>query len=375
MQRTVLIGAITFMLGAGCAPVTAAAKQPATSEPAVADRLTVTAADTARFLAGMQPSPGSPLAALTETPAWRSHAKSFDGQWAKLEARQLAKVRKFSAEHVTDPQKTLFYMFSGPDFLYADAFFPNATTLVLSGLEEVGPVPDVAQIPRKRLGGSLGSLTQSLHDILGFGFFKTRKMSEQLDQGRLRGTLPILYLFLARSGKTIRTVRLMRLSPEGVLTEAAEGAEADARAVRITFAGGDGTERTLHYFSTDLSNKGVAASGFLKFCEKLGVGDSFVKSASYLPHEDGFSLVRDFILANSRHVLQDDTGPPVRHFAMEKWELKPFGRYIRPIPVFSGKYQRAMKTLFENEGPPRLDFGIGYHWRTGQSALLLATRK
>jgi hypothetical protein len=34
----------------------------------------------------------------------------------------------------------MFYMFGGPDFCTANAFLPNATTCVLSGLEPVGPV-------------------------------------------------------------------------------------------------------------------------------------------------------------------------------------------------------------------------------------------
>ena len=35
----------------------------------------------------------------------------------------------------------MFYMFSGPDFLYADAFYSKATTYVLSALDP-GPVPE-----------------------------------------------------------------------------------------------------------------------------------------------------------------------------------------------------------------------------------------
>lgn len=35
------------------------------------------------------------------------------------------------------------YMFSGPDFLYATSFFPNASTYVLAGLEPVGEIPDL----------------------------------------------------------------------------------------------------------------------------------------------------------------------------------------------------------------------------------------
>ena len=33
---------------------------------------------------------------------------------------------------------TMFYMFSGPDFLYADTFFPNASTYILCGIEPMG---------------------------------------------------------------------------------------------------------------------------------------------------------------------------------------------------------------------------------------------
>ena len=36
---------------------------------------TVTADDTARFLAGMQPSADSPLTPLTRDPAWQHHAQ------------------------------------------------------------------------------------------------------------------------------------------------------------------------------------------------------------------------------------------------------------------------------------------------------------
>ena len=38
----------------------------------------------------------------------------------------------------------------------------------------------------------------------------------------------------------------------------------------------------------------------MRFCERLGTGDAFVKSASYLMHRDHFSEVRDFLLEHSR---------------------------------------------------------------------------
>ena len=54
---------------------------------------TVTADDTARFLAGMVPSADSPLMPLTRDPAWQRHARFFDAAFAQLDQRQLAKIR------------------------------------------------------------------------------------------------------------------------------------------------------------------------------------------------------------------------------------------------------------------------------------------
>src|SRR5688572_564549 len=89
--------------------------------------------DVARFLAGMQPSAGSPIAPLTRNPSWQRHAKWFDSNWATLDSRQLSKVRRWSEKHLKDRRSTLYYMFSGPDFLYANAFFPEASNYLMSG--------------------------------------------------------------------------------------------------------------------------------------------------------------------------------------------------------------------------------------------------
>src|SRR5437868_12164623 len=78
---------------------------------------TATADDTARFLAGMQPSADSPLMPLTRDPAWQRHAKFLDGAFAQLEQRQISRVRAWADTNLAAPKPTMFYFFSGPDFL------------------------------------------------------------------------------------------------------------------------------------------------------------------------------------------------------------------------------------------------------------------
>ena len=145
-----------------------------------------------------------------------------------------------------------------------------------------------------------------------------------------------------------------------------------ARGARIMFAGADGVEKTLYYFSTDLSNPGVKASGFLKFCATLAPGNSLLKSASYLLHSGNFTTTRDFILANSATIIQDDSGIPLAYYSSKKWRFFPFGRYAGPIGEFPGRYQESYAELFRRAQP--IDFGIGYRWRTHESNLLLSVR-
>ena len=142
----------------------------------------------------------------------------------------------------------MFYMFSGPDFLYADAFYSKATTYVLSALEPPGSVPDLTKLPRGGVGAALYDVEHSLGSILSFSFFITKQMKVDLRAGEVSGTLPILYVFLARSGKTIRDVSPVALDDNGVVHPANENAGKNAtRGVRIIFAGSDGQERTLYF--------------------------------------------------------------------------------------------------------------------------------
>jgi len=228
--------------------------------------------DSARFLAGMPVDPESPLALLTKEVSWQQHAHSFDAGFGHLYDSQLARISAWSANHLTASRPAMFYMFSGPDFLYANAFYPNAKTYVLAGLEPVGTVPDLTTL-RGSLAPNLYHLHGSINTLLAHTFFITHRMKSDLHVGRVNGTLPILYVFLARSGKSVREVSLVKIDEEGTL-EPDDGSSrgSGARGVKIVFAGADDEPRTLYYFSTNLANDSVERSNFLKFLESLGPG-------------------------------------------------------------------------------------------------------
>ena len=327
--------------------------------------------DVAKFLAGMQPSAGSPIAPLTRSQGWQRHAKWFDSNWDTLDKRQLSKIRAWSQRHLKDRTNTLYYMFSGPDFLYATAFYPEANTYLMAGLEPVGAIPVVTE----RTIGSLPRIQQSIGTSLRLSFFITNHMRQQLSGGDLAGTLPILYSYIARSGKTIREVTLVNLDKDGNLHPAKGEARGMQPGVKIVLQGGSGPAQTVYYFRTDVSNGGVNASGFLKFAATLGNGNALLKSASYLMHSGNFTQVRDFVLNHSQYIVQDDSGIPLASFRPDVWNFQPFGAYLGPIAIFPGRNQPRLGELFKKAKAPPRDFGIGYRHRVHDSNLLLAVRK
>jgi hypothetical protein len=330
--------------------------------------------DIAQFIAGMPPSADSPLASMTGDAEWKRHEQFFKTSWKEFEDKNLSKVRAWSQENVKQPESVLYYMFSGPDILYADAFFPNATTIIMSGLEQTGPIPQATSLNSRYLSSELGGIRASLGNLLKHGYFITSEMGSQLSHARLDGTIPVIYLFLARSGKTIRDVSLIALDKEGkVHAQDEAGVPNNARGVKIVYAGSDGKERTLYYFRTDLSDKGVAATGFLQFCQGFGTGNALVKSASYLLHTPGFSTVRDFLLKNSAGLLQDDTGIPVKYLIDANWQIRPYGTYMHPIQQFWHADQPKLWEIYKKERPAPLDFSVSYHW--GKPSNLLFAQK
>jgi hypothetical protein len=332
--------------------------------------------DTARFLAGMPLSNNSPLAPLTQNPAWVAHAAAFEKSFAKLYTRQLEKLHTWQQSYLpesTKPFPVAFYMFSGPDFLYVDQFFPKASVYVLCGKESMGPPPDPSRIGN--MAGALHNLEEAMNSSLRYGLFITKDMKVDLESQELKGTLPILYVFLARADKSITDVTYGSLTSNGTFEQSRPG-RGGTPGVQIKYVDNHSHDnQTLYYFTTDISDGGIGSSpGFLRFCDHFGVGASLLKASSYLMFEEGFNRIRNFVLDHSKIIVQDDAGIPFPYFNREKWNLRFFGNYIGPIEIFKQHNQPKLAELFAQSNPPPLTFNYGYRWNYKESNIIVAER-
>lgn len=319
-----------------------------------------TAQEQAEFLAGLPVSPGSALAALQKAGSYETHREQLAKKWDYCRKARWDGMQSWARKNLghKSARGVVRYLFGGPDFLAAHAFFPNADTLVLGGLEPVGAVTPPESLAPAALDGSLAATRQAISTALFAGYFVTREMNAQLRQGNFWGVLPLLYTQLALTGNKILSVEPVR--PFG------------SPGVKISYRRGMRGPQTLYYFQANVSN-GPECSRFLSWLGSLGEGASYLKAASYLLHGNGFSRVRSFLLDTSALIVEDDSGIPFRYFGPDRWKIKMFGEYTQPI--FSGYYQNDFRDAYatrSNAGP--LPFGAGYQVFSDKANILLVER-
>jgi len=332
--------------------------------------------DTACWLAGLPPQGGA-LKSFTLVPSWKQHARELSAAWSESERNRLTKVRAWAPAALGETctgNSPVFYFFSGGDFLYPHALFPNAKTYVLCAREPVGSQPDPTRIPPDELSGALSTFRKSLSSLLDFSFFITKDLRRDVEQRHIPGILPVLEFIIVREGAHITEVQPVRCGSNGALSTDAKG-KGGSPGVRIRFRTDAQPEQTLYYFFGDLSNGGLKThGGVLRFCETLGYGRSLLKAASFLPHESEFTRINEWLLGHSSAIVQDPSGIPFRTFAQGKWTLRFWGRSAEPIEIFA-KYTEPDLQAAVNAAPSlRLPFGFGYQHEPSKALLILAER-
>lgn len=302
--------------------------------------------------------------------SWNAHQTKLNKLWTDFSWRHETPIRDWAGSQIRDLQASpsLFYPFSGPDFLFAHTFFPHADTLVLCGLEPCEPLPPISQLSSDEIGGGLDGLVTSISTAMQFSFFITKDMRKDLVSTRFRGVLPLILTFMARTGHTIESIDLVRLDANG--NPVLAGGNATGALIRAY--GPSGAMKRVFYFKQDLSNDGLSPNGpFLRFVSSLGSPPAFAKSASYLMHEPGFNVIRDYVLTRTRGVVQDPSGVPYRNFLARGWDVRLYGNYRGTLDIFASHNQPDLIQAYQaGKGQP-INFGIGYLFNTDRTCLMV----
>ncbi|MBW7857120.1 MAG: hypothetical protein H3C43_02190 [Leptonema sp. (in: Bacteria)] len=346
--------------------------------------------DTARLMAGLSldDTANQELKAIDQSASFKTHKDSLGASFSKAEQKRLTIMKDWSTKELADickQKNDLFYPFSGPDIMTAHAIFPCAKDYIMIGLEPAGVPPRLQKMNEVARARYFAAIRNSLGSILSFSFFRTNDMRDDF-QGVLDGLTPILMVFLAREGNEIIAAKAVTLMADKSVVERDHNTPATEQENKtgipgIRFYFKDAKEKnikTVTYFSVDISDSGLANRGyFLDAIAATGSYTTYLKSASYLMHRDSFSKIRSFILENSDHVVEDDSGIPLSFFSEANWQRSFYGMYTKPIPLFSARYQSDLRAIYKepkkNNIKP-LPFGTGYNYQEGDSHLLVARK-
>ncbi|MDJ1484774.1 hypothetical protein QNI16_30015 [Cytophagaceae bacterium YF14B1] len=337
---------------------------------------------TSRIIAGMQDGDTNPYKAVSEYTSWKKFAATMDSSWARVNRQRLGKMRNWSETELENlSATTVFYPFSGPDFIHATTFFPKADKYYLFGLEPIGDLPDLNNKSEKDVSAYCEAMQGALRDIFQRSYFLTKKMSA--DMPKINGVVPMICTFLVRTNHIVTKIQPLLLMENGQTMNwvgtASDSPKKLPRLVRIDFLDTDMRKpKSVFYYSGDLSDNGVKVKPAIKaFLDALPEGCvGYLKSASYLMHYESFSTIRNAMLGKCKAILQDDTGIAYKYYDSAQWNVQLYGVYTPPIEEFKGRFQKELDHDYKDSSRVKpLPFEIGYHWGTHKDNLQLATKK
>jgi hypothetical protein len=335
----------------------------------------------AHLLAGM-PIQEAGYKTLSVETAVKAHYTEFAKGWQNLETSRLNKIRTWQNAALAEwdtATYNLFYPFSGPDFLNAYELFPNADNYLLFGLERMGELPALKDLKGVYLQNYLTNIRQALSEIFQRNYFITSRMSGAFNSS-VKGVLPILAVFLARTNHEIINIRKFYIQKDGKTLDDATKPKNQTLLTgwHIIFKNPKReVTQHLYYLGTDLADGAMANKPELvKWIKNFDHKATLIKSASYLLHTANFNTIRNLILEDSKTVLQDDTGVPYKYFVKAGWEVKLYGKYAPPIRDFNYGFQADLNQKFAaDKSIEPLNFTFGYHWWTDKSSILYCRKE
>ena len=335
----------------------------------------------ASFIGGLSHS-SDRLKLIKNNGFYTAHAKRINDVFKRVKTKRLSQMQMFSQMELASDkigEGTLLYPFSGPDALHAVTLFPNYKQYVFIAFEPPGSFRKFSSVDTTGVPDYLLSVQRTIQEVTNLSYFITDRMRKYITQENIDGALPLIALFLAETDHTLIGYGKRYLHADGSINEISKDTfSIPAQDIHDMYfkTGTSQIVQRLTYIYANLGNAAYAGKiGFLKntplqsYLSSLQGFNTYVKSASYLMHNAGFSGIRDFVLKKTHSILQDDTGVPFEYFDQKQWDFVFYGRYSRPINIFAGRYSAKLDSAYVHQESIKkpLPFMMGYQLRRGDA--------
>ncbi len=321
----------------------------------------------------------------------------------KLEAykkRYVSVARPFltALEPKSLPAKVV-YPFGGGDLATALTTFPEAAEYTTVSLELVGDPRRIRHISKDSLEESLRRLRFEMGELYFLDDYSKSETLKKTQRGDLPGELALFLAGLAVHGLEPVDLRYFTLAADGSIhyltaeeidkvdhTVAMnrkatwtppDFSEAFANA-EITFkvrgGGPDAPLRIHRHIAQNLADDHLKADpALIHHLEPKGTVTAMTKAASYLLWQDGFSIIRGYLLNHMVFMISDSTGIPPAFAEPAGFVQETYGTFSRSLLPAKAVHNRDFRELWMKQPKRPLPFRFGY--LSAKQNHLLVTRK
>jgi hypothetical protein len=325
------------------------------------------------------------LPATIDAATVEAHCAEMARRYQHYTEKYVTPARAFFAPlRPANVPSTVVYPFGGGDLGSALVTFPDAREITTISLEHAGDPTRLAKLDKKQLRAALAAYRDASQGLLAL-YDSTSENMRKLERGGIPGQLSFHITGMAALGFEPVSLQFITLEPDGkvhYLTAAEIDALAPRKAKKVkggwvdtdfseafnhmelTFrkAGDPKAPVVVHrHFAANLANQAFKDSPLYKHLIAKGKFAAMTKAASYLMWLDGFSEIRDLLLANMVWMASDSTGVPPRFAKKAGFTQITYGTFTGPFLEEADKSTgEAMAKLWTSQPHRKLPFRYGY---------------
>lgn len=315
-----------------------------------------------------------------DAPAADGAHKAFQGRagaaWASYDKQVGQPLAAWAGREINFAKGgTVFYPFSGPDFLTVARVYPDAERYVLVAIQRArqpAHPESMNPVQRRAFEKKFGLAWEKFGKL---GYFRTEDLDDdQRDHDAGIGTTTILMAFAARLGYEV-----VGVAPLGFNADKGEwepvSVETRSNSVRLSLQKA-GRKSTLDYVRLDLSDNGLkAAEPQMAWIKRMAGKPTLLKAASHLLQEPYFTVLREALVADAPLIVQDETGLDYKDLS-KLGTVRLYGNFAKTHGLFKTTTQPALAAAYKAEKKPgELPFAFSYLKKADARSMQIARRQ
>ena len=270
--------------------------------------------------------------------------KIADGSWAVYQKDHGHAMTEWAKTEIKfSGTGTVFYPFSGPDFVTLSQLYPNADRYVMVAMQAAGEPALLAPMSPDRAQHFQTKFLREWKRFAYNAFFITAELeADRFAKSAHIGITTILTTFALYSGYDV--VELYPIAYDSASGQFIKSA-GPYNSVRLVLKK-NGKTVALDYVSLDLSDQNLLVKEPMRgWLSHMTQHPMLIKAASHLLQDGNFIVLRDMIVKNAPMVVQDETGVDYSHLK-KIGPVDLYGGFSLPFEQFSPHKQQSLAQAY-----------------------------